>query len=161
MKKVLFLFLTIALISELQAQSVKTVNYDSLEVYLQSDLEENKVQVVNFWASWCKPCVKELPYFLDLRQKYKHKQVSFKFVSLDFPSQIESQLIPFIKERSMTEDVFLLDDSNSNRWINLVDPSWSGAIPATLIRTESEKSFHEKTFSSEEELDKIIQQFIQ
>ena len=77
-------------------------------------------------------------------------------VSMDFPNQVESRLIPFIEKQNMKNEVILLDDPRQNKWIPQVDEEWTGAIPATLIYRKNERNFYQKEFSFEE-LDKLIQ----
>lgn len=60
-------------------------------------------------------------------------------VSLDFKSQIEKTLIPFINEKKLQAEVIVLSDPNSNVWNNKINKFWSGAIPATIIYN---KDFH-------------------
>ena len=76
-------------------------------------------------------------------------------VSLDMPNQIESKLIPFIEKNSMKNDVILLDDPDFNKWIPIVDNEWTGAIPATLIYSNSFREFYAKELTFIE-LDKIV-----
>jgi thiol-disulfide isomerase/thioredoxin len=108
--------------------------------------------VINFWATWCKPCVAELPYFLELHKKYEGQKYKFIFVSLDFPKQINKKLIPFLEKKPLPGDVIVLDDSDSNNWIPKVDPEWSGAIPATVVYNGDRKIFAEKSFHDFPEL---------
>ncbi|WP_243643638.1 TlpA disulfide reductase family protein [Tenacibaculum sp. M341] len=136
---------------------MEVLNYDQLAPMLQKD--DGKTYVINFWATWCKPCVEELPAFEKLHETYKDKNVEVILVSLDFPNQIESELIPFIKDRNLQPKVIVLDDPNQNKWINGIDKSWSGSIPATLIYNKNKRSFFEQSFSYEL-LTKELQQFI-
>jgi len=108
--------------------------------------------IINFWATWCKPCVAELPYFVDLQKKYEGQKYKFIFVSLDFPKQIQKKLIPFLEKNPLPGEVIVLDDSNSNTWIPAVDPEWSGAIPATMVYNVNNKIFAEKSFHDFPEL---------
>lgn len=94
---------------------------------------EGKTLVVNFWATWCKPCVKELPYFERLNDAYAEKNVKVVLVSLDFSDDFDGKLMPFVKNKNLRSELYWLDESNPNDWINLVEPTWQGAIPATLI----------------------------
>jgi len=121
--------------------------------------DDDKTYVVNFWATWCAPCVKELPYFERVNQEYKDKNVEVLLVSLDFPKKKESKLIPFIEKRNILSEVVLLDDVNEQFWIADISEKWSGAIPATLIYNKDKREFYEKSFT-EEELQKEIQSFI-
>src|SRR6218665_3176383 len=73
---------------------IKSLDFASLEPYLK--LEDEDTYVVNFWATWCLPCVKELPFFEQINEKYKGKKVKVILVSLDMPNKIETSLIPFL-----------------------------------------------------------------
>ena len=78
-------------------------------------------------------------------------------VSLDFPAQINSRLKPFLKENNIDMETVLLDDPNQNVWINKVDPTWSGSIPATLVYSRNSRNFYEKSFTYQE-LKTIVEQ---
>lgn len=120
--------------------------------------KDNKIYVINFWATWCAPCVKELPYFEKLNQNYKDKNVEVILVSLDFPHLYEKKLKPFIKKKNLVSKVIVLNDPDMNTWIPKVDETWSGSIPATVIYKNDTKKFFEKSFSYEE-LESEVKQF--
>lgn len=124
-------------------------NYEELEAkYLQP--KNDTTYVVNFWATWCKPCIKELPAFEKLNADYANKKVKVVLVSLDFPDRVVKQVVPFIEKRNLNSEVVLLDDPDANSWIPKVDENWSGAIPATIITTKDKKTFYERSFTFEE-----------
>ena len=111
---------------------VVSLNFEELQKkYFQN--KNDTTYVINFWATWCKPCVKELPYFEKIAWDYSDKNVKVLLVSLDFPDKIESQVIPFMEKNNIKSEVVLLDDPDANSWIPKVSPDWSGAIPATVI----------------------------
>ena len=132
---------------------IEVFNFDQLESFLSSNTD--KTLVVNFWATWCKPCIKELPYFEAIQTKYK-SDVRVILVSLDFSDKLESQLIPFVNENAIQSQVVLLDDPYENEWIPKVDSTWSGAIPATLILNDNKRIFYEKSFTQEELEDELL-----
>jgi len=136
------------IMADTSAEIIPTYSFDEFEELLY--LENDQTYIINFWATWCKPCIKELPYFEQLRTKYLANGVEVILVSLDFPEQIESQLIPFIKKRNLQSEVVLLDDPDGNRWIPKVNKDWSGAIPATVIYNGEKRAFYERSFSYEE-----------
>ena len=138
--------------------NVEIVDFEGLKPIFED--HSDQVYVINFWATWCKPCVEELPYFEEIHKEYKNQEVKVILVSLDFPKQIKSKLIPFLEKHQLKSDVIVLDDPNSNFWINEVDPSWSGAIPATIVYKADKRQFFEKNFISFEELNNIIKSYL-
>ncbi len=132
-------------------------DYAGFEKFLNK--KDDKVYVINFWATWCGPCVKELPYFENLNEEYKNKNVEVILVSLDFSHLYDKKLKPFIKEKKISSRVIVLDDVDMNTWIPKVDESWSGSIPATIIYKNDKKQFYEQSFTYEE-LEKEVKQFL-
>lgn len=133
--------------------SFVTVDFEGLEEYIHN--HSAQTLVINFWATWCKPCIKELPAFESLGANYKNKNLSVVLVSLDFPEQLE-HLENFIKKKNLQSEIVFLNDGNANEWIPKISENWSGAIPATLIKTKKNKSFHERSFTYSE-LEKEVQ----
>lgn len=120
--------------------------------------KDDTIYVINFWATWCAPCVKELPYFEKLNQQYKEQKVEVVLVSLDFPHLYESKLKPFIVNKKLKSKVIALDDVHMNTWIPQVDESWSGSLPATIIYRNDMRKFFEQSFTYEE-LEKEVKLF--
>ncbi|WP_026705902.1 TlpA family protein disulfide reductase [Flavobacterium soli] len=135
---------------------VKSYDYNGLEYFLKQD--NDTTYVVNFWATWCMPCIEELPYFEKLNAEYKDQKVKVILVSLDMSKQVESRLIPFMQKKKLQSKVLLLNDPDANAWIERVDQSWSGAIPATVIYKKQNRKFYERSFTYEE-LEKEVKQF--
>lgn len=135
--------------------------FDEMNNEILLDLDTDSVYVINFWATWCGPCVKELPYFEQLNEKYSKTAFKQILVSLDAPKKLESKVIPFIEKKSLKSEVVLLADGKYNSWIDKVDPSWSGAIPITLIIKGNQKLFFEKEFHSMEEIELELLKLLQ
>jgi len=138
--------------------------FDSLEIYNFQGIEkfltttDDKVYVVNFWATWCAPCIKELPYFEQLNKNYED-ELDVILISLDFPKNYDSRLKPFIQKHQLQSKVMALNDPDANAWIPKVDESWSGAIPATLIFNKNKRQFYEQTFTYDQ-LQTEVKQFL-
>ncbi|MBE9490544.1 MAG: redoxin family protein [Bacteroidetes bacterium] len=150
--------------ASLEIENTKEQN-DELEIYdfagLEKflNIEDNKTHVVNFWATWCAPCVKEMPYFEKLNANYKDKNVEVLLVSLDFPFQYDKKLKPYIKEHKLQSKVVALDDPDMNSWMSKVDEEWSGGIPITIIYNKNKRQFYERSFTYKE-LEDELKQFL-
>lgn len=136
--------------------SVNAYDFDGLEYYLKK--QNDTTYVVNFWATWCVPCVAELPNFEKAGAKYKSDKVKVLLVSLDMAKMIEGTLLPFIYKNKLQSQVLVLRDPDADAWIPKVDSTWSGAIPATVIYNKGKRKFYERSFTFDE-LDKEIINF--
>jgi thiol-disulfide isomerase/thioredoxin len=136
--------------------SVKAYDYAGLEYFLTQ--KNDTTYVVNFWATWCVPCVEELPHFEKINANYRENKVKVILVSLDMVKMIEGKLLPFIKNKQIKSEVLLLRDPDADSWIPKVDSTWSGAIPATVIYNAESRKFYEKSFTYDE-LEKEISNF--
>jgi len=115
------------------------------------------IYVVNFWASWCKPCVEELPAFDSLDSRVKAKPVRVLLVNIDFKEDLNKKVNPFLKKKAVRSTCVLLDEIDGNRFINGISPQWSGAIPGTLIKKGDRKIFLEKKVKLAELEDRIVE----
>lgn len=142
MKQLLLILLIIFSISyQTHAQTITPYKAEEL---MQRVSNEDTLYVVNFWATWCAPCVQELPEFAALEEKYKSLPVKILLVSLDFKETVPK--IPlFIKRKKLTPEVAWLNETNANKFIPKIDDRWQGSIPATLLISvrHSYKSFFE------------------
>jgi thiol-disulfide isomerase/thioredoxin len=127
--RILFLNILFAQVSF--AQTVKLVDRNWISAMSQNN--SDTTYIINFWATWCKPCVEELPSFEKLNETYKDQKVKVILVSCDFKKQLDSRVIPFIKNKKMRSEVVLMNETDPNNWIERVDSRFSGSIPATLI----------------------------
>lgn len=132
-------------------------DFDGLEPLLHR--EDDHTYIINFWATWCKPCLEELPYFEQVLEEQKNNKVKIILVSLDMPHMWKSNLEPYVAKKGIKSEVVILDDPKQNDWIPKVSEEWGGAIPATLIYNKDKREFYEKGFTYEElntELNKFI-----
>ena len=129
-------------------------SYDDLAYLFEQ--EDDMTYVINFWATWCKPCVEELPYFEQMQEKYKDENVQVILISLDFKRQLEKKLKPFLEKRKLQSEVVVLADSKYNNWIDNVDEIWDGAIPVTLIYNTNKREFANYQFANYDELEAVL-----
>ena len=123
-------------------------DFDEFEKFL--NIQDDEIYVINFWATWCTPCVEELPHFESINTTYKHKGINVVLVSLDKQKHITDRLFPFLEKHDIRSEVMVLNDANPNTWIDRVDPHWSGSIPITIIYSKDKRRFYERTFKLKE-----------
>lgn len=154
MKPLLFFLLSVPCLS---AQNIPFIKADQIKRWKAA--ETDTVYVLNFWATWCAPCVEELPSFEKLNKAYADRKVRVVLISTDFKRNVDTRVAPFIKEKGLESAVVFMDESNPNNYINMVDSSWSGAIPATLILSKRKDTalFFEKKLTYEELEAAVIQ----
>jgi len=150
------IFLTLTFAHTSLAQVAVYEKFDDFEKAVIK--EDEHVYVINFWATWCAPCIKELPHFEKLHTD--NKKVKVILVSLDSRKDLEKKLIPFIERKKLTANVLLLSDKDYNSWLPKIDKDWSGAIPATLIIQGKKHLFAEREFESFTELNDYVNSFI-
>lgn len=131
-----------------KSQSLPTEQAGVSGVYKLNDLlnrikNKDTTYVVNFWATWCKPCVQELPAFDSLLTLTKNSPIKIILVSLDFKEDIETKVNPFLVKKNIKSEIVVLDEINGNDYINKISEKWSGAIPATLIKNSHYSNFIE------------------
>jgi thiol-disulfide isomerase/thioredoxin len=147
---------TILGFGNVQTNQVKVYDeFSAFESDYLSNLSADTTYVINFWATWCAPCVKELPYFEQLRERNEMKPFKMILVSLDFKSKLEG-VKSLIAKKGIQSEVVLLADGRASEWIDLVDSTWSGAIPATLVIKNNKRYFYEKSYESYKELEEDI-----
>ncbi len=133
MKGCLTLVFAISLLSaaQLTAQErVPLTTLDALEKRLSSG--GDTTFVVNLWATWCAPCIAEMPHFERLQKKYTDKPLRVLFVSLDGTTHRDA-VVRFADDKELRNEVWLLDEKDQQYFIPKISSDWSGAIPATLF----------------------------
>lgn len=137
-----------------QPAAIEVISFETFEQMTQKP--SDKIRVYNFWATWCAPCIKEMPAFEKVSAE--DPNVELLFISLDDGRRLE-RVVSFIEKKGVKSPVFLLDNVDFNSWITKVSEKWSGAIPATLfVYPNGGRVFHEGELD-EKELREIVSRF--
>ncbi len=155
-KNTLFLLAFVFFFGSVNAQVVSKLTINQLENRVKNG--GDTIYVVNFWATWCAPCIAELPHFERLQLEHKDQPLKVILVSLDLKSKLEKVVIPFVRRNKLQNEVFLLNETNEQEYIDRISKEWSGALPATLIYNTRNnlRKFYEREFSYPE-LEKVYQ----
>jgi thiol-disulfide isomerase/thioredoxin len=130
-KKFLFIFILIGFATVANSQKIARWKIEDVSKSFSAD--NDTVYVVNFWATFCKPCNEEIPDFIRLAEKYKKQKVKLMLVSLDLASYVPVRLPEFIKKNKYKTNHVWLNETDADRFCPMIDEKWSGAIPATII----------------------------
>lgn len=125
----------------IHAQTVSAVY--KIDQLLKRIGHKDTTYVVNFWATWCKPCVEELPAFDSLAGMQQNKTLKVLLVCLDFKEELDKKVKPFLVRKNIHAECVLLDEINGNDFVDKISPKWSGAIPATLFKKGDKKTLTE------------------
>jgi thiol-disulfide isomerase/thioredoxin len=147
---ILFLFCSHVTVLSQQAHLI-TIN----ELNNRIDKGIDTVFVINFWATSCAPCIKELPYFEKLNKQFKTEKLKVLLISVDFKSELNSIVLPFVKRKQIKSEVFLLDEEDQQQFIDRIDTGWSGSIPATLFIRNGKREFLERDLT----YDKLVEEY--
>ena len=138
------LLLLFVVISTAKAQDISSWKIKDVVNYMD---KSDSVLVINFWATFCKPCIEEIPYLESITQKYKDQKVKVLLVSLDLPGFFPGKIEDFVKKNNYSSRIVWLNESNADYFCPKIDKSWTGGIPSTVIinrRTGYKKFFEEQ-----------------
>lgn len=155
----LLLFLLFFQIGNLRAQEIRSVKITEVE---QIIAESKAPLIINMWATWCKPCVEELPFFLEEVNKYNTSKggadsIYLLLVSLDFAHSFPDGISTFALKRNINVPIVWLNETNADYFCPKIDAKWSGAIPATLFINNKTgyRNFVEEQISHDQLKDEI------
>jgi thiol-disulfide isomerase/thioredoxin len=132
MIKRLSFFISLSLI--VMAASSQPIRKWKIEDVVKSYTKNNDtVYVVNFWATFCKPCIEEIPDFIRIVKKYEKQKVKLLLVSLDLPSYYPARIAAFAKKNRYDVPIAWLNETNADHFCPMIDKSWSGSIPSTIV----------------------------
>ncbi len=128
-KQILFFILFMGCISA-KAQTIPSWKVNKLQDIIS---KSDSILVINFWATFCKPCIEELPYYQTIINKYKDQKIKFLMVSMDLKDAYPQKIAAFVKENKYTNLVVWLNETNADYFCPKVDKAWMGGIPSTLF----------------------------
>jgi thiol-disulfide isomerase/thioredoxin len=117
--------------------SVRLINEAGLEQLLTK--REGKGLFLNVWATWCVPCREEFPDIVKLSKNYSGKNINFVGLSVDYPDEIDSKIIPFLKTQQVNFTNYVQNFNKQENLINRLNKDWNGALPATFIFSKKGK----------------------
>lgn len=153
MKKLLPILLLFCLPVFSFSQEVTRIKVSELDLLMQY---KDSPIVVNLWATWCGPCMKEMSHFV--KQAAKFPQVKFIFLSLDMKDAYPAQIAKVVRRFKIRSSVVWLDESNANKFAAKIHPRWEGSIPATIFINSKGRRFVEGEMKESElikELEKL------
>ena len=141
------------------AQQVKRININELQAYIQ---KSEKPLVVNFWATFCKPCMEEIPYFQHtIRSQYKG-EIELLLVSLDVRADYPQKISSIAAQKNISAHIAWLNETDADYFCPKIDQKWLGAIPCTLMVNNKKKyrKFYDDQLSPVQ-LDKELKALVQ
>lgn len=114
---------------------------------------QKQTVVLNFWATWCQPCVEEIPLFIKLQQQ--HPEINVVGISMDESNQL-SAVETFAQKHGMNYHVALRDGDDFEKMVNSIDPQWIGALPATFVFKNGTRVYSKTGLVNQKELEQAI-----
>lgn len=126
---------------------IRVVGVDSVRQTLLD--HRGDVVILNFWATWCGPCIEEMPHLAQIVQKHGSKGVKVIAVSVDDLDTLDSSVKPFVADHAYPFTFLIKEETRAGAYetfVNAVNPEWGGGVPATFIydrRGEQRIAFYE------------------
>jgi thiol-disulfide isomerase/thioredoxin len=135
-------------------QKAQLVRFAELEKIINANNKD--IFVINFWATWCGPCLAELPDFQHFYEKNTNKNIKLLLVSFDFTTELE-KVNKFLAKKNLKPPVYLINETDQNAFINRVSPKWEGTIPATwFVNSKNKKRLFIEKPINEAEINQYI-----
>ncbi|MBX7127577.1 MAG: TlpA family protein disulfide reductase [Cyclobacteriaceae bacterium] len=151
MKKLLCVLVWMAMVAVAQAQP-RLIKLNELQRLIT---DEQRPLVVNFWATWCGPCLKEMPVLEQFAAS--HPDVRLVLVSMDMDLDPNPDKVSrFVARKNLQSEVIILDERNPQEWVGRVDKRWKGNLPATIVKGADGKKHFVDRMLKEGELEALL-----
>ena len=130
-----------------QIRKLRLIKAEELEKRLSNG--KDTTFIINFWATWCRPCLKELPNFEKLQAEFPGQKLKVILLSVDNKSKANSSVSTFVRKQKLKNEVLVANEVKPKDYISKIDKSWTGSLPATLMvnKQKGKRRFFEKAFS--------------
>ena len=135
-----------AYLNQLAAEPVSVSPADTNVLQALRRNDSGKFRLVNFWATWCAPCVAEFSEFVTINRMYRHRDFEFVTVSMNEPDE-EKSVLEFLKKQQASNRNLIFASADRDALINAFDPDWSGAAPYTMLISPEGKIIYRETGS--------------
>ena len=118
---------------------IKPANFPALR-----DSWKGQVVVLNLWATWCAPCVAEMPEFVKLHNEYKDKGVKIVAISADDTSEVNTLVARFVRDKGLPFEIGVMDTDDPQQFIDLINKEWPGTLPSTFVYDKTGKLIYSR-----------------
>ena len=152
--KAIFVIAFLFLAATIYSQQIRSVKVTELEKIIK---ESKKPLVIDFWATFCVPCLQEIPYFQEITEKYRSQEVSILLVSLDLKEYYPDSIIATVKKHKISQPVVWLNETNADYFCPKIDTTWTGGMPSSLFVNNATgyHKFFEEPLSKEKLEDEV------
>ena len=122
-------------VDALKKWDAEPVELATIELQGVKQLAKNgsdKLLLINLWATWCGPCLQEMPELVTINRMYRKRPFEFITLSLDDPSN-KVQVLESLKQNYVAAKNFLVDSTDRDKLAEALDPKWPGPLPYTLL----------------------------
>ena len=135
-----------AFMEKLAAEPVTLTKADVATLAALRKNDSGKFRLVNFWATWCAPCVAEFHEFVEVNRMYRHRDFEFIAVSMNQPDE-EKRVLAFLKQKQASNLNYIFASAEREPLINAFDPQWQGEAPYTVLLDPEGRVIYQQTDS--------------
>jgi thiol-disulfide isomerase/thioredoxin len=148
--------------AQVSAESEVARHVDASDVMELVAGQKGKIVLLNFWATWCPPCVREFPELVEVEKAYRDRGVTVISVSADSPDKVEKELLPFLEKHRPEFEVYIRKAGDSVTFTRVIDPDWKGTLPSTFFYDRRGKPYVKRySEMTRPEMEKILEALLE